>query len=71
MNKPKAKTVVLPIMFTRCRDCPYARNTAMDHDDPFTSTPIPIWYCTHPGNKWINEEFVIQDLNEIDKRCQL
>ena len=70
MTQP-SKTVVITTEFTKCRNCPYVRNTAMDHDDPFTSTPIPIWYCCHPKNVGVKAEFVIQDINQIDTRCPL
>lgn len=30
-----------------CRECPYSTNSALMHDDPFTSGPSTItWYCT-------------------------
>lgn len=53
-----------------CRQCPHSDNSAMRHDDPFTSSPANnTWFCNHPErNKWHD---IIEDENKIDKRCPL
>jgi len=34
------------ITIEKCYDCPHATNSAKMHDDPFTSTPLNVyWYC--------------------------
>lgn len=65
------KKVYIPYTIKSCRDCIYGRNTARDHDDPFTSFPIPVWYCTSSINKGVNENFIIQNPFIIDKKCPL
>lgn len=64
------KKIVLEI--TKCRECSHVTNSAREHDCAFTSVPYPTyWWCTHPENKGINENFIILNENVIDKRCKL
>ena len=53
-----------------CRDCPYASNNAQEHDDPFSSTPLNLyWYCNYSKESRINVN--IKDAWEISKDCPL
>lgn len=53
-----------------CRSCPYSSNNAQEHDDPFTSTPLHIyWYCNQGENT--RETVYIKDSYEISSDCPL
>ena len=53
-----------------CRDCPYSSNNAQEHNDPFSSTPLNIyWYCNH--SKGTRLKVYIGDASEISKDCPI
>jgi len=62
--------MIVPVQVSSCRACPYSDNSAMRHDDPFTSTPANnTWFCNHPErNKYYD---IIENENIIDKRCPI
>lgn len=61
-----SKKITLTV--SSCYECPHSTNNAREHNDPFTSGPVNIyWYCRHPkrnpSSKWID------DVNKVDPKC--
>lgn len=57
---------------TRCYDCPYATNSARLHNDPFTSSPVNIyWYCTKKVDGFGDFMIIDDAYNGVDKNCPL
>ena len=53
-----------------CKDCPYSSNSAQEHDDPFSSTPLNIfWYCNY--SKGTRLRVCIGNALEISKDCPI
>ncbi len=51
-----------------CRECPHSTNNAREHNDPFTSAPLNVyWWCRHPARPAHNRH--INDANKIDPNC--
>lgn len=55
---------------TCCRECPYSSNNKQEHDDPFSSGPVNIWwYCNATPTS--RERVDIVDERQIAKNCPL
>ena len=52
-----------------CNKCPYIRNPAADHDDPFTSTPYYGNSCNYKKCTHAKGPSYIADYRVIDKNC--
>lgn len=64
------KIVTAKLEVRSCRKCPHSSNNAQEHNDPFTSTPLNIyWYCNQGKNT--RETVDIIDASEIAKNCPL
>ena len=64
------KIVTVKLEVKSCRECPHASNSAKEHNDPFSSTPLNVyWYCNQGTNT--RETVNITNSYEIAKNCPL
>lgn len=64
------KIVTAKLEVRNCRECPYSSNNAQEHNDPFSSTPLNIyWYCNYDEDS--RETVDITNSYEIAKDCPL
>lgn len=63
--------VIIKHIIERCADCPYASNSAREHDDPFSSSPFnPIWFCNYTPHSRRNV-YIPDAINKIADDCPL
>lgn len=64
-------SVIIKKLVKKCRECPFATNSAKEHDDPFTSSPINTnWWCTHKnGPREMGGNFTFIDEEVVHKKC--
>lgn len=62
-NRSSDKSVSVPVEVTACRQCPHYTNSSIEHNDPFTSTPLS-------SNHWCKRLDVrLPNPEVVDSRC--